>query len=79
MAISGINFLTRPLRYSNGGDVFTPNVAPEDLGVLENSSTPLTILLPYPITLPDGAEDESPDPVVDLKGVMSLKVVPSSI
>ena len=36
MAISGINFLTRPLRYSNGGDVFTPNVATEDLGILEN-------------------------------------------
>ena len=36
MAISGINFLTRPLGYSNGGDVFTPNVATEDLGILEN-------------------------------------------
>ena len=36
MAITDIGFLTRPVGYSNGGDVFTPNMATEDLGILEN-------------------------------------------
>ena len=36
MAIKDIGFLTRPVGYSNGGDVFTPNMATEDLGILEN-------------------------------------------
>ena len=36
MAITDIGFLTRPVGYSNGGDVFTPNIASQDLGSLEN-------------------------------------------
>ena len=36
MTIKDIDFLTRPVGYSNGGDVFTPNMATEDLGILEN-------------------------------------------
>tara|TARA_R100001126_G_C4876096_1_gene175994 strand:- start:37 stop:2052 length:2016 start_codon:yes stop_codon:yes gene_type:complete len=36
MAIKDIGFLTRPVGYSNGGNVFTPNMATEDLGILEN-------------------------------------------
>ena len=31
MAITDIGFLTRPVGYSNGGDVFNPNIASQDL------------------------------------------------
>ena len=36
MAITDIGFLTRPVGYSNGGDVFNPNIASQDLGSLES-------------------------------------------